>query len=91
MPISVRVHPNASKSEIAGLSDGVWQVKVSAPPVKGKANMALIALLDEVLGVGKNRLSIVKGNTSRNKLIAVAGLGDEEVMKRLFSSVASSR
>ena len=91
MPISVRVHPNASKSEIAGFSDGVWQVKVSAPPVKGKANMALIAFLSEVLGVGKSRLSIVKGNTSRNKLIAVAGLGDEEVMKRLFSSAASSR
>ena len=91
MPISVRVHPNARKSELVGFSDSVWQVKVSAPPVKGKANAALIALLSEVLGVGKRQLSIVKGHTSRNKVIAVDGLGEAEVTKRLSSSATSSR
>ncbi len=91
MPISVRVQPNAKKSELVGFSDGVWQVRVSVPPVKGKANAALIALLSEVLGVGKSCLHIVKGLTSRNKVIAIDGLGEAEVTKRLSSSAASSR
>lgn len=91
MPISVRVQPNARKSELVGFSDGAWQVKVSAPPVKGKANTALIALLSEVLGVSKSCLHIVKGHTSRNKVIAIDGLGEAEVTKRLSSSAASSR
>ena len=90
MPIPVRVQPNARKSELVGFSDGAWQVKVSAPPVKGKANAALIALLSEVLSVGKSRLSIVKGHTRRNKVIAVDGLSEAEVIKRLSSSAVSN-
>ncbi len=86
MLISVRVHPNAKKNELVGFSDGVWQAKVSAPPVKGKANAELIVLLSQVLGVGKNSISIVKGHTSRNKLIAIDGLSQEEIMKRLSSA-----
>jgi len=91
MPISVRVQPDARKSELLGFSDGVWQVKVSAPPVKGKANAALIALLSDVLGVGKSQLSIIKGHTSRHKVVAVHGLSEVEITKRLSSSAASSR
>ncbi len=86
MLIAVRVHPNARKSELVGVTDGVWQVKVAAPPVKGKANAELLALLSEVLGVGKSNLSLVKGHTSRSKFIAVDGLSEEEITKRLFSS-----
>ena len=86
MFISVRVHPNATRNEVVGFSDEVWQVKVSAPPVKGKANKELITFLAKVLGVGKSSLSIAKGHTSRNKVIAIDGLTEEEVMKRLSSS-----
>jgi len=91
MPFSVRVHPNARKNELVGFSNGIWQVKVSASPVEGKANAAVVALLSELLGVSKSRLSVIKGHTSRNKVIAVDSLSDEEVMKRLSSYVASSR
>ena len=91
MPFSVRVYPNARKNELVGLSNGIWQVKVSAPPVEGKANAAVVALLSELLGVSKSRLSIIRGHTSRNKVIAVDSLSDEDIMKRLSSSVASSR
>ena len=90
MFISVRVHPNATRNEVAGFSDGVWQVKVSAPPVNGKANRELITFLSEVLGVSKSSLSIAKGHTSRNKVIAVEGLNEEEIMKRLSSSYGVS-
>ena len=84
--ISLRVHPSAKRNEVAGVHDGVWQVRVSAPPVRGKANRELIAFLGEVLGVSKSSLSIVKGETSRNKVIAAEGLTQEQIMERLSSS-----
>lgn len=86
MLISVRVHPNAKKSGLSGSLDGVWQIKVAAPPVKGKANAELLALLSKVLGVGKSNLSIAKGHTSRSKVITVDGLSEAEIMKRLSAS-----
>lgn len=84
--ISVRVHPNAAKSEVVDFTNGVLQVKVAAPPVKGKANKELVALLSQVLGVGKSSVSIIKGHASRSKVIAIDGLSQEEVTKRLSSS-----
>jgi uncharacterized protein (TIGR00251 family) len=87
--ISVRLHPNATKNELVGFSDGVWVVKISAPPVKGKANKELISFLSKVLGVGKSSVSIAQGHTSRSKLIAVDGLSQQEIMKRLSSFVSS--
>lgn len=90
MIISVRLYPNAIKNELIGLSHGVWQVRVAAPPVKGKANKELISFLSKVLGVGKSSVSIAQGHTSRNKLIAVDGLTQQEIMKRLSSSFGVS-
>ena len=81
--ISVRVHPNAAKNEVVGVTNGVWQVRVSAPPVKGKANKELIAFLSRLLGVGKSRIAIIKGHTIRNKTIAVDGLNQDDVMRWL--------
>jgi len=81
--ISVRVHPNAARNEVVGVTDGVWQVRVSAPPVKGKANKKLIAFLSGLLGVGKSQIDIIRGRTTRNKVIAVSGLSQEDIMKRL--------
>ena len=81
--ISLRVHPNATRNEVVTSADGVLQVKVAAPPVKGKANKELVAFLSQVLGVGKSSLTIVKGHTSRNKVITVDGLSQEEIIKRL--------
>lgn len=82
--ISLVVYPNAAKNEVAGFAEGVLRVKVSAPPVKGKANKELITFLSQRLGVGKDRLSIVKGHTTRNKVVAVDGLNQEEILKRLL-------
>jgi len=81
--ISLRVHPNASKSELVGFAGGVLEVRIAAPPVKGKANKELIALLSQTLGVSKSHLVIIKGHTSRMKVIAIDGLNQAEVMKRL--------
>jgi uncharacterized protein (TIGR00251 family) len=81
--LRLRVHPNASRNELAGFTDGVLQVRVAAPPVKGKANRELTTFLSQALGVSQSSLTIVKGHTSRNKVIAIDGLSQEDIIKRL--------
>lgn len=82
--IRLRVHPNAARNEVVDFADGVWQVKVAAPPVKGQANKELITFLSQALGVGKGALAIIKGHTSRSKLVTIEGLSQEEISKRLL-------
>jgi uncharacterized protein (TIGR00251 family) len=79
----LKVTPNAGRSEITGETGGILQVKVAAPPVKGKANRELIALLSRLLGVKKPAITIVKGQTSRNKVVIIEGLKRDEIIDRL--------
>ena len=81
--LPLRVHPNARHNEVIGFTGGVLQVRVAAPPVEGKANRELIAFFSKALDVSKSSLSIVKGLTSHNKVMAVSGLSVEEVITRL--------
>jgi len=81
--LTVKVTPNAGRSEITGFTDGVLQVKVAAPPVRGKANRELVSFLGKTLGVPKSSLLIVKGQTSRNKVIEVEGLSRDDIFARL--------
>ena len=83
--LRLRVHPSAGQNELAGFTDGVLQVRVAAPPVKGKANRELIAFLSQALGVSQSALNIVKGHTSRNKIIAIDGLSMEDIINRLLT------
>lgn len=80
----VRVVPRASKDEVAGQMGEAIKVRLTAPPVEGKANEALIAFLAEKLGVRKSQVEIVAGETSRNKMVCVLGLSPVEVEKRLL-------
>jgi len=81
--IVVQVQPNASQSKVSRFEDGVLHLRIAAPPVKGKANRELIRFLSDILGVSKARLTIVRGKTSKRKVIAIEGLRQEEVMGRL--------
>lgn len=86
-PISVQLHvrvtPNASRNEITGFTDDVLRVKISAVPEKGKANKELIDYLSRVLGIGKTSMRLLKGQTSRSKVLAIDGLSREEISRRL--------
>ena len=84
--ISIQVHASAKKNEITRLENGVWHLKIAAPPVEGKANKKLIEFISEVLGVSKSRITIEKGVTSHRKLIMIDGLTDAEVTKKLQGS-----
>ncbi len=81
--LNLKVTPNAARSSVNGFKDDVLQVRIAAPPVKGKANRELIALLSRTLGVSKSAIEIVKGQTSRNKVIRIEGLGNKEINERL--------
>lgn len=84
--LRLHVYPNAARSELVGFSEGVWRVRVAAPPLKGKANKELIAFLAQKLGLSKGDLTILKGHTSRHKLISAIGITREELDRRLAST-----
>ncbi len=84
------VHPGAAKSEVVNFTDGTWQVRVAAPPVKGKANKELCAFLGKALGVSKTSITIVSGYTSRRKVLTINGLSQEEVSRRLSIKLSSA-
>lgn len=81
--IDVRLVPRASRNEVLGFRDEVLRVRVTAPPVEGKANAALCRLLASALGVGRDDVRIVAGPESRTKVVAVDGLSAAEVTQRL--------
>ena len=81
----VRVQPNAAKSEIVGFSDGVLRVRITAPPVRGRANAELINFLAKKLGVSRSQVMMVRGEKSRSKLIVIEGLNRREEMDSLLS------
>jgi uncharacterized protein (TIGR00251 family) len=81
--LRVRLTPRADRDAIAGVRDGVITVRVSAAPVDGQANAALIKVLAKALGVPKSRLSIVRGQAARDKLVRVDGLLTSDAHARL--------
>jgi uncharacterized protein (TIGR00251 family) len=84
--LAVRVTPRASRNEITEIqSDGTVKVRLTAPPVEGDANKALITFMAEVLGVAPTKLDIVAGLSGKDKLISVLDMDKEEVHRRLVA------
>ena len=83
--LAVRVVARASRDEIAGFEGETLRVRVTAPPVEGRANRALTRLLAKELGVARGDVRVVAGHGSRDKVLAVDGLGAAEVRRRLGS------
>jgi len=74
--IIVRLQPRASRTELTGMRDGVLIARVTAPPVDGRANAALCKLIAGRAGVAPSRVTIIRGETSRLKLVRVEGIDD---------------
>ncbi len=79
----VHAKPRARASRVAGAREGAVVVQLAAPPVDGAANAELVAVLAEALGVGRRDVSLVRGDTSRAKVVEVRGLSADEVAARL--------
>ncbi|MBS2034402.1 YggU family protein [bacterium] len=79
LTIKVRVIPNAHKSSLVGMQDGVLVVRLTAPPVDGKANAALLEFLAEQLKLRKQQVQLKSGQKSRHKVVKVQGIGRAEL------------
>ena len=71
MKLEIKVKANAGRNEVFRTDEGVFLIKVSAPPEKGKANEMALKLLSEFLRVPRSRLSISRGHASSRKLVTV--------------------
>ena len=81
MDLEVRLQPRAGRDEIAGVRDGRVVVRVTAPPVDGRANKALCELIAKRAGVARGRVTVVRGERSRDKVVRVEG-ADPEALRR---------
>ncbi len=82
--LTIRVTPRSRRNEFGGMmDDGTLRVRVTAPPVEGKANVALIKFLSRVLGVRRNRIEIVAGQKGLDKIISILDMSAEEAEKRI--------
>jgi uncharacterized protein (TIGR00251 family) len=81
--LRLKVTPSASRDAVVGWQGDVLRVRVRAPAQRGKANDAVLRLLATALGVGRRRLRIVRGETSRQKVVSVDGLDEAEIRARL--------
>ena len=77
--IKVRAVPRSSRNQIIGVEDGVYKIKLTAPPVDGKANKALREFLAKRLGLARGSVEIVSGERSRQKSVRIHGLSLKEV------------
>ncbi|BCB97210.1 UPF0235 protein [Dissulfurispira thermophila] len=82
--IQVKVTPRSSKREIAGVEGNIIRIKLTAPPVGGAANEQLIELLSKTLSIKKGNIEIVKGDSSRCKIIKIKGLSEEVLKMRIL-------
>jgi uncharacterized protein (TIGR00251 family) len=73
MDVPVRLQPRASRDEIVGWRDEKLVVRVTAPPVDGAANRALCKLLARAAGIAPSRVSVVRGERGRDKLVRLEG------------------
>ena len=81
--LTLRVQPRAARNSVVGLHGQAIRIRLSAPPVDGEANEALVSFLANRLGVPAARVNLVRGHGSRDKVVEVTGLDPEDVARRL--------
>lgn len=90
--LTVKVIPRARKNEIVSfMSDDTLKLRVTAPPVEGAANEAVIQLLADALGVSKNKINIVAGETHSQKVVSVMGITAEQIDDKLKQYKAGAK
>ena len=77
--ISLKVVPGSSRDEVVGWLGDSLKVKVKAPPEKGRANEAVVALLADHLGIDPTSIAVVSGHGSPAKVVAIEGMDDEAI------------
>ncbi len=86
---AVKVHPRARKNAITGTMGDVVKLALTAPPVDGKANQAVIEFFADLFDIPRSSVTIASGETSRNKTVRISGLSKRTVEERLADMLAS--
>jgi hypothetical protein len=86
--LAIHLQPGAKRNEAVGMRDGVLWVKVRAPALKGQANSALVAFVAELLGVPKDAVVIARGRASRQKVVAIQDLSQEDLKEKLTQALS---
>ena len=80
---AVKVHPRARKNAITGTMGDALKLSLTAPPVEGRANQAVIEFFADLFAIPRSSVTIASGATSRNKMVRVAGVTGEAARQRL--------
>jgi uncharacterized protein (TIGR00251 family) len=80
---AIKVHPRAKKNAITGELGDALKLSLTSPPVDGRANQACIEFFAKLLKVPRSSVTIASGQSSRNKVVRVAGLTAEELRERI--------
>ncbi len=81
--LKVKLTPKSSRNQIVGKEGDTYRIKVTAPPVEGKANDALLDFISKKLRVGKGSIRFLSGTSSRMKRLLVTGLSQAEISERM--------
>ncbi len=87
--LEVKVQPRSSRNQIVGEQNGALKIKLTAPPVDGEANAALAEFLSTCLHVPRKNINLIKGDTSRHKIVEIAGLSPTQLLARLDLNISS--
>lgn len=88
---SVRVQPKSSRDEFTGIRDGVLWVRVTAPPVAGKANAAVVELLSAKLGLPRASIALTGGARSHTKTIQVSGIAAADLASAVEAALTGGK
>jgi hypothetical protein len=83
--LSVIVVPRSSRCEIAGIHNNALRIKLTSPPVDNEANVQCCDFIAKQLGIAKRQVLIIRGNTSRKKVVKIAGVTESEVRRKMVS------
>lgn len=89
--LAIRVIPQGQKNEIVEIMPtGTIRIQLSAPPIEGKANQALVSFLSEVLGISKSKIEIIAGVGGRDKLVSVLEMDPDLVQQKILDCLNQS-
>lgn len=85
----IQVQPNAHENRLDRYENGIVYLKVTAHPVRGKANKEIITFMSSILNISKSSLEIVKGETNKKKILVVKGLNQLEFIQKIEKFISN--
>ncbi|NOY52453.1 MAG: YggU family protein [Deltaproteobacteria bacterium] len=83
MTLRVRIQPGASRDQVVGVAEAVLRLRITAPPVEGAANRQCIKFLAKKLRIAKSKITLLKGEHSRVKVLRINGISSDDLEKLL--------